>query len=256
MTADGGERGRSPWWGVHVARYRFALPHVKEGCRLLDIACGTGYGLAMLRARAHSAVGADIDWQTARQALDELRGGRPAAVVLADGRRLPFRDASFDLITSFETIEHMEERGRFVAELRRALAPDGLCIISTPNANYTRPVDGRPVNPHHVYEYRPEELLEELRPHFGEVELLGQTLDARFRMSPFLDDQVRLPRDLGTRAQLLLWRVLNRLPPAVHDPVSRLAWGHPLIPQETDYVFDRASVEGAPVLVALCRTRT
>src|SRR3989338_4662839 len=147
----------SPWWTVHVARYRFAAPHV-VGRRVLDIACGTGYGMSILRdAGAQTVIGVDLDLGSVRQAQAQLNGGRGGAI-LADGRHLPFADRRFDAVTSFETLEHLTERRRFIAELRRVLDSDGWCILSTPNANHTQPIDGAPRNPYHVHEYTPQEL--------------------------------------------------------------------------------------------------
>ena len=156
-------------------------------------------------------------------------------------------------MTSFETIEHLHDRARFVGEIRRVLAPGGVCVMSTPNANYTQPVDGTPRNPFHVHEYDPAEFRTELDPHFGDIELLGQSLSPRFAVSPFWDDQQRMPHALGPQAKLMTWRVLNRTPAAVRDRLSRALWGHQLIPSEHDYEFSATRVSDAPVLVAICR---
>ncbi|MGI9068133.1 MAG: class I SAM-dependent methyltransferase [Pyrinomonadaceae bacterium] len=244
-------RRQSPWWGIHAARYQFAMQHV-GGARVLDIACGTGYGLTVLQTRARQVVGADVDMGAARKARAAIGNG-PEAVVVADGCRLAFGDATFDVITSFETLEHLELRSQFLAELRRVLTPDGLCIISTPNANYTLPINGKPRNPHHLYEYTPEELVAELRKHFDSSVLLGQVIDSRFRISPFWDDQQQLARTAKVKARLLLWRVLNKLPASLRDRLSYALWGHPLFPGEGDYQFSEATVKTAPVLVAICQ---
>src|SRR5262249_1310969 len=148
-------------------------------------------------------------------------------------------------------LEHLADRDRFLAELRRVLGPNGVCVLSTPNANYTEPIDGRPRNPFHVHEYTPDELAGALRRQFGRVEVMGQDLDERFAISPFWDDQQKLPRDVSTRAKLIAWRVLNRLPHVVSDPVARLALGQPLVPGAGDYRFSPATVGRAPVLVAV-----
>ena len=243
-------RRQSPYWGVHAARYRFAKPHV-AGARVLDIACGTGYGLPVLQTNAYSVVGVDVDFDAAQKARAEIGQG-PEVVLVADGYCLPFQDGSFNVVTSFETLEHLEERGQFVGELRRVLASKGLCIISTPNANYTRPVNGRPLNPHHVFEYKPEELTAELQKHFSDVRLFGQVLDSRFAISPFLEEQQRLPYTPRALTRLLLWRVINKLPMAVRDHLSYAIWGHPLFPGDSDYDFTPDRVEDAIVLVALC----
>jgi len=241
----------SAWWGVHVARYRFAAPY-SVNHRTLDIACGTGYGLAILQKRSRWVVGVELDAETARKAHAELGKGS-GAVLVADGCCLPFANGSFEIITSFETLEHLEHREKFLAELRRVLTPEGLCILSTPNANYTLPVNGRPRNPYHVHEYTPSELKAEMRGYFAGVELLGQVLDSRFTISPFWDDQQKLPRSPGVQARLLLWRILNKLPSLLRERLSEALWGHPYLPHETDYQFSASAVETAPVLVALCR---
>ena len=249
---DPATRRDSPWWGVHASRYLFAQPFADQR-RILDVACGTGYGLALLAERGRAVVGADTD-------LDALRTARAvgapvgAHVVRSDACRLPFRDGVWDIVTSFETIEHLRDRPAFVAEIRRVLVPGGVCVMSTPNAIYTQPIGGTPRNPFHAHEYEPREFGEELRRQFDDVELLGQTLSARFLVSPFWDDQQRLPRTLRPQARLMTWRLLNRAPAAVRDRLSHAIWGHPLIPTEHDYEFSPARIDQAPVLVAVCRS--
>ena len=152
-------------------------------------------------------------------------------------------------------VKHLETRAEFLAELRRVLRPQGLCVISTPNANYTRPQNGKPRNPHHIFEYTPQELTEELGKHFTEIELLGQTLDPRYGMSPFLEDQERLPRTPRHMTRVALWRVINKMPVGLRDHFSNALWGHPWFPGDEDYHFSPDTVTEAPVLVALCRNR-
>lgn len=240
----------SPWWGVHASRYLFAVPIVR-GRRVLDIACGTGYGLDILASEARVVVGVDADWDAARAAVRGVHA--PRAIVLGDGACLPFPTATFDAITSFETLEHLERRDGFLGELARVLRPGGVCILSTPNANYTQPVDGRPRNRFHVHEYTPQELGDALGRRFPAVEMLGQQVDDRFVISPFWDDQQRLPRGAAVQGRLLAWKLLNRLPRAVGDAVARAVLGQPLVPTEHDYRFSAATVAQAPVLVAVCR---
>src|SRR5260221_2658060 len=91
----------SPYWGEHAARYRFALPIV-EDTSVLDIACGTGYGIAILKAAARHVTGVDVDADAASEAKAECDS--KAAVLLGNGLGLPFADGAFDTITSFETL--------------------------------------------------------------------------------------------------------------------------------------------------------
>jgi SAM-dependent methyltransferase len=248
-TAGPHPRETDAWWAVHVARYLFARPYVKAR-RVFDIACGTGYGMSILLEDARQVVGADVDRSAAARAL-QVTAGR-AGVVVTDGTRLPFADGTFEAITSFETIEHLQERGMFVRELRRVLSNEGVLVLSTPNANYTEPVEGKPKNPFHVHEYKPEELQQELKVYFDSVQLLGQAIDARFQISPFIEDQIKLPRTLRAQGRRFTWRVLNKMPIGMRNSASEILWGHRFIPSENDYTFTAEAVATAPVLVAIC----
>jgi 2-polyprenyl-3-methyl-5-hydroxy-6-metoxy-1,4-benzoquinol methylase len=242
----------SPWWGEHAARYRFAMLHLKPGMRTLDVACGAGYGLRSFAQQGAIPYGVDVDSQAtalARQADPHHR----AIVLRGDGCRLPFPGGAFSLITSFETLEHVRTRDSFVADLRRVLSLDGLLILSTPNANHTRPIDGKPSNPFHLHEYTPAELLAELTPHFRKVQLLGQVLDGRFRTPPYWEEQRRLPRSAEVQARLWARRAVHRLPRDARDRVSRALWGHTFFPMPSDYHFDLGAADHAPTLVALCQ---
>ncbi|MBS1792998.1 MAG: class I SAM-dependent methyltransferase [Acidobacteria bacterium] len=240
----------SPYWGEHTARYVFALPYVADK-NVIDIACGTGYGLAFLKDAARSVVGVDVSLEAAKQARGEC--GERVSVLLGDGTNLPFRDASFDVVTSFETLEHLHERARFLAELKRVLKPDGRLVLSTPNANYTEPVDGKPSNPFHVFEYRPEELRAELEGQFTIDRFLGQSLDESIAIPPFEDAQRRLPGDLVTRTKLYGWKAFNKIPLNLRESLSRALWKKPFYPTEHDYRFSAETTDSAPVLVAVCR---
>jgi SAM-dependent methyltransferase len=244
-------RHSSPWWGIHEARYRFALKYV-GGDKLLDVACGTGYGLPILLGAVRYAVGVDIDGPALLSASREL-SGLNGSLVLASGCCLPFQNDAFDAIISFETIEHLEDRSTFVAELARVLAPGGVCIFSTPNAIYTRPLNGKPRNPYHVYEYSPPEFRAFLANYFNSIDLLGQRLRPTFAISPFWDDQQNL-RTARELCRLVLWRILNRLPRLARESLSQAVWGHPFTPSSSDYDFTPSALEYAPVQIAICRS--
>jgi SAM-dependent methyltransferase len=143
----------------HLARYEWAAQRV-GGC-ILDIACGTAYGTALL-ARAGAVTGLDCDAPTIDEARQRVPGAR---FVLADVPPVPLPDDAFDWIVSFETIEHLTDDKRFLAELRRVLTPGGHLLLSTPNRAVTSPNDLTPKNPYHVREY----LLPELQALMGQA---------------------------------------------------------------------------------------
>jgi 2-polyprenyl-3-methyl-5-hydroxy-6-metoxy-1,4-benzoquinol methylase len=173
--------------------------------------------------------------------------------LLGNGLGLPFADNSFDVITSFETLEHLQERTVFVEELKRVLRNGGMLFLSTPNAIYTRPVNGKPSNQFHVHEYTPEELRAELGSHFEIDSFLGQSLSGSFRIPPFYEAQRRLPRDLATQTQLFGWKVFNKIPFSIRENLSDAIWGKPFYPTENDYEFEESTLDTAPVLLAVCR---
>jgi len=243
----------SPWWTIHVARYRYARSSL-EGLRVLDIACGTGYGLDELSDTARMLVGVDVDVAAAKSTRELISDRTAHAAIVANGASLPFADGSFDAVLSFETIEHLGHRSGFISELARVLEPEGFLLLSTPNANHTRPRDGVPRNPYHIHEYTPGELRAELAPSFASVEMYGQVLDPSFRIPPLWDEQEELG-GTGGRARVLLWRALAKLPPKLGERASLPLLGQPLFPGPDDYHFRASEVERAPVLLALCRGR-
>jgi SAM-dependent methyltransferase len=144
-------------YAEHLSRYRFAT-RFAAGRRVLDIACGEGYGTSMLaKSGAAEVVGADIDEITVRKAQERYG----LEFLEADIGSLPFEDDRFDLIVCFETIEHVADADKAIAEMRRVLTPAGILVISTPNARRYL-VD----NPFHTREFNSDEFLDLLRPHF------------------------------------------------------------------------------------------
>lgn len=134
----------------HLARYLFAQ-RFSSGKLVLDAACGSGYGSAMLAENASAVVGVDIsqeavDYSRAHYAASNLRFSA------ADCLALPFPADHFDLVVAFEIVEHLHDPAAFLAELDRVLKPSGLLIISTPNRLYYTEERGE-INPFHEREF-------------------------------------------------------------------------------------------------------
>jgi SAM-dependent methyltransferase len=114
------------------------LLDVREGLSVLDVGCGSGYLLRKAAGRAWLALGVDLDEDRLRAARDGLlHAERPNCGLIefavADGRRLPFADASFDRIICTETLEHVEDVGQTLRELARVLRPGGRLAFSVPH---------------------------------------------------------------------------------------------------------------------------
>jgi O-antigen biosynthesis protein len=158
----------------HVARYAFAAKYVR-GLRVLDLACGSGYGTDMLkRAGAAEVVGVDLDPESVQYARDRYE---------TDGLSFLEGDACdppdclnshpFDLIVSFETIEHLDRPSQFLDVCGRLLAPSGMLLVSSPHRHRVT-ADGKPANPYHHQEWTTAEFEKLMHFHFGEVGLYGQ----------------------------------------------------------------------------------
>lgn len=155
----------------HYHRYLFARS-LCAGRDVVDVASGEGYGAAQLSQVARRVVG--VEFASPTVALARANFARPNLhFVRADARSLPIADASTDVVTSFETIEHFPGAEAFVAEVRRILRPDGCFIVSTPERE-TYAHAGIVTNPFHVREFTRREFEALLSRHFGHVTILLQ----------------------------------------------------------------------------------
>jgi 2-polyprenyl-3-methyl-5-hydroxy-6-metoxy-1,4-benzoquinol methylase len=177
---DPGAEPRTHDEHAHLARYLWASEH-SHG-RVLDVACGTGYGTALLAATPGVRSVTAID--NVRDAVERTARRVPQAETLcATVPPLPFPDHSFDTVVSMETIEHIDDDRAFAAEVRRVLRPSGSFLLSTPNSDLTSP-DRLVVNPWHVREYRLDELLHVLRSGgFERCEVFAQQIHASARVN-------------------------------------------------------------------------
>ena len=147
----------------HRARYLFAQRY-SAGKSVLDVACGTGYGSALLGEKAAAVFGVDLSAEAVHHARRHY--GSPKVHFAQSGcLTLPFPSGQFDLVAAFEIIEHLEDPEAFLAELQRVLQPAGLLLLSTPNRLYYTEERGE-VNPFHVREFSFAELEETLKPLF------------------------------------------------------------------------------------------
>ena len=172
------EPGTAWFWegraAEHITRYLFAADRI-GGCRVLDAACGTGYGSALLARTAGSVVGVDIDPTTVEFASKRWYSPSTSFQV-ADVTQLPFADGTFDAIVWLEPIEHVADPDVVLDELRRVLVPGGLLIASTPSRdvyNWVSFPDGDG-NPFHPSELNPDEFTSRLERGYAIDGMYGQ----------------------------------------------------------------------------------
>ncbi len=174
------------WVGhEHLARFNFAAERVK-GKRVIDCACGTGFGSSLfVAAGASSVLAFDVSEQTISQSILKYQAPNLKFQV-GSALNLPVPDQSADIFISLETIEHLEKDREFLSEVHRVLGPGGIFICSTPNRTVTNPgkeIVDRPWNPFHIREYSEKEFLDLLKTEFERVTIYGQNPKKRWKVN-------------------------------------------------------------------------
>ncbi|MFG6495432.1 glycosyltransferase [Fictibacillus sp. UD] len=161
----------------HIERYRLASKFVGN-LKVLDAACGAGYGTKMLElAGAEEVTGIDISEDSLNNARETYYGDN-ITFEYGDVNQLPFPNKSYDVVVSFETIEHIDKGLTWIEESSRVLNDGGIFIVSTPNRDVTNPGsyhEEQPLNSFHKFEYNTQEFIGELLKKYDIIELYGQT---------------------------------------------------------------------------------
>lgn len=155
---------------IHRKAYEEATRLV-AGKAVLDLGCNVGYGIQMMAATASAVSGVDVSPGAVKSAMERLGPG--ADVRLYDGVRSSFPSHSFDVVTSFQVIEHISDYDAYCNEIVRVLRPGGVGLFTTPNRCLRLDPGMKPWNPFHVREFSGTELRELLLTAFAEVEVRG-----------------------------------------------------------------------------------
>jgi SAM-dependent methyltransferase len=157
------------WYRRHLAVYEWIAERVADR-RVVDMACGEGYGSNVLAGTAASVVGVDANPEAHEHA--RLRYARPGLRFARD--LVESFSEPCDAVVFLQTIEHVEDPGAILEHFRSMLGPGGIAYVSTPNLLTLAPPGAeKSDNPWHVKEYRAEEFRELCEGHFDRVELFG-----------------------------------------------------------------------------------
>ena len=167
------------WFRRHLAVYEWIAARTK-GLRVIDMACGEGYGADLLaREGAASVVGVDANPEAHEHA--RLRYVRPNLRFERDA--VEHFAEPCDALTFLQTIEHVQDPGGVLEHFKSMLASDGVAYVSTPNLLTLAPEGAeKSDNPWHIKEYRAEEFRALCEAHFGRVELLGLSHARKLRV--------------------------------------------------------------------------
>ncbi|MFG8312359.1 class I SAM-dependent methyltransferase [Pseudomonas aeruginosa] len=193
MLREVGERS-----DAHVARYLWAEKYVRQGDRVLDAACGLGYGSYALAELSKASKitgvdGSDYGVDYAREnfcslspKLDFFAGYLPECLA-------KYPDGHFDVIVSFETLEHVEHPEALLTEFHRLLSPGGRIVVSVPNdwSDET----GEDPNPFHLHVYTLDKLRAQIKQHFI-PEALFQQIASGCKTTSAWNSWQRMPRTL------------------------------------------------------------
>lgn len=162
---------------IHMSRYEFASKYI-IGKKVLDIACGVGYGSNYLANNgAKLVVGGDISQDAIKYAKTHYYGNGKSNLnfIRIDCETLPYFSNTFEVIVSFETLEHLRRPTEFLSECKRVLVENGgMFICSTPNKGAQFFPPRKPFNPTHVKEFTVKEFSDMMNGFFSDVSIYGQ----------------------------------------------------------------------------------
>lgn len=202
----------------HLHRYAMAQD-LAFGKRVLDVACGEGYGSYLLAEKAASVFGIDLDADAvaharAKYSLANLK------FIHGNCTDIPLVDSCVDLAVSFETLEHHAEHETMLAELRRVLTPDGMLLISTPDRRHYSD-ERHYANPFHVRELYADEFRQLILKYFPHAAFYGQRVVYGSLLAPFdgagpfisySGDSLGVVQDGGISAPFYLIAIASAMP--------------------------------------------
>lgn len=173
---------------MHVATYNFARAYVQDA-KVLDFGCGTGYGAKHLSPHADSILGIDISMEAIAEARTPPAPDNVTFETIPPIEQVPLatEDDTFDVVLSFQVIEHLPDVDVYLREIRRVLRPGGTFICATPDRTVRLHPRQRPWNVFHLDEFSPEYLEAKVRSVFGEVHLHGMVSTPPDILEPELD---------------------------------------------------------------------
>jgi 2-polyprenyl-3-methyl-5-hydroxy-6-metoxy-1,4-benzoquinol methylase len=203
------------WFRRHLAVYEWIAARV-GGLRVIDMACGEGYGSAVLARAAAEVIGVDANPEAHEHARLRYR----AANLRFERSMIETFDAPCDAVVFLQTIEHVQDAGAVLERFKTLVGSSGVVYVTTPNLlTIAPPGADKSDNPWHVREYRSTEFAALCRSHFADVELYGLHHAAKLR---FHAAALRLGWDAVHKRLGLTERFYDRFTPAISAGDFRL----------------------------------
>ncbi len=155
----------------HLKRYHFASQFTAQK-KVLDMAsgCGKGSNFIATQGKAIAVDGIDLDSEAIRYA--KHRYGAPNVCFTAGDATLFVKENYYDVVISFETIEHLPQINSYLQNINKSLTPDGIFLVSTPVSGLE--IDASPKNPYHIQEWGFARFQKEIEKHLILKEIFVQ----------------------------------------------------------------------------------
>ena len=155
------------WYRRHLVVYEWIAQRA-HGRKVVDLACGEGYGSSVLARTAQSVTGVDAN----PEAFEHARA--KYTEVTFERNMIELWQGDVDCVVFLQTIEHIQDPDGMLEHIKALIAPGGVAYVSTPNVLTLAPKgQTRSGNPWHVREYQPGEYRALCERHFANVDLLG-----------------------------------------------------------------------------------
>lgn len=151
----------------HLFAYEFSKTKISKESYVLEVGCGEGYGTNLLSQHVSKIIGLDVCKDTIEHASEKYKSNN-LIFEKYDGTNIPYPDETFDVVISFQVIEHIQDDLNYISETYRVLKKGGLFICTTINKS-----SEKLSTPFHVREYYPCELENILKTKFSDVFLWG-----------------------------------------------------------------------------------
>lgn len=156
----------------HLFAYEFAKRKALENNLVLEIGSGEGYGTSLISQNVSKIIGLDVDPATVSNASSKY-GSERCMFRTYDGVSVPYAPDTFDIVISFQVIEHIENVPLYISEVYRVLRDNGIFILTTPNRIYRLKPGQEPWNKYHIREFYPHEVRNVLETKFRNVKIFG-----------------------------------------------------------------------------------
>jgi 2-polyprenyl-3-methyl-5-hydroxy-6-metoxy-1,4-benzoquinol methylase len=156
----------------HQKAYLYAGEYCKDKT-VFEYGCGNGYGSFYLSGMSQNVVAVDINKTVIHECKKQYQNNNLFFQLVEPEKNTGFDESSFDVVVSFQVIEHIYDVPGYLNELKRVMKENGVLIITTPNRKYRLYPFQKPVNPYHVREYGLKQLKSQLQTAFESVTVLG-----------------------------------------------------------------------------------